>query len=622
MKNRIVAMILVAVCFASGIVRGANANAPVTLVESGRDFTLDNGIVTARIAKRSGDLESLKYQGRELVGSAHPAGYWSHTPARGEGIVNSVTINPATNSGVRAEISVKGFYGGTQLGTGPGGGAACDIEIRYALGRGESGVYTYSIFTHKPEYPFTSIGEARYCVKLDDQVFDHLTIDANRNKEMAAATDWDTGTQLNLKEARRLNTGIYQGLVEHKYDYSAVQFDVPAYGWSSTKEHLGCWLVNPSTEYLSGGATKVELTGHMVATMLNYWRGSHYGSSSCDIAQGEAWTKVIGPFEIYCNAGGTADELWHEALAHAAKEASAWPYGWVAGVDYPHKDGRGAVSGRFILNDAYVTNAAMSHLLVGLAHPDYETGDGRGGTTKVDWQLDAKHYEFWVHGGADGSFTIPNVRPGVYTLHAIMDGVLGEYVVRDVTVTAGGVVKLGDKKWEPVRFGPQLWEIGVPDRSAAEFRHGDHYWQWGLYNEYPKDFPDDVNFVIGKSDYHRDWNYCQCPRADRPDGTAWSVTFNLPETPQGHGVLRLGLAATSARRIDVAVNGKAAGTVNALKDTATIRRDGIRGYWTERDVTFDASLMKAGENVLKLTIPPGNPMSGVEYDYLRLELEP
>jgi len=70
------------------------------------------------------------------------------------------------------------------------------------------------------------------------------------------------------------------------------------------------------------------------------------------------------------------------------------------------------------------------------------------------------------------------------------------------------------------------------------------------------------------------------------------------------------------------VNGQAAGAVGPLTDTATIRRDGIQGYWTERDVTFDAALMKAGENVLQLTIPPGNPMNGVEYDYLRLELEP
>jgi rhamnogalacturonan endolyase len=27
----------------------------------------------------------------------------------------------------------------------------------------------------------------------------------------------------------------------------------------------------------------------------------------------------------------------------------------------------------------------------------------------MTWQNDAKHYEFWVRGTADGKFTIPNV---------------------------------------------------------------------------------------------------------------------------------------------------------------------------------------------------------------------
>jgi rhamnogalacturonan endolyase len=71
----------------------------------------------------------------------------------------------------------------------------------------------------------------------------------------------------------------------------------------------------------------------------------------------------------------------------------------------------------------------------------------------------------------------------------------------------------------------------------------------------------------------------------------------------------------------VNVNDQPAGTVGPLIDTASIRRDGIRGYWVEKEVAFDAGLLKAGTNVLKLTIPPGNVMSGVEYDYLRLELD-
>jgi rhamnogalacturonan endolyase len=190
-----------------------------------------------------------------------------------------------------------------------------------------------------------------------------------------------------------------------------------------------------------------------------------------------------------------------------------------------------------------------------------------------------------------------------------------------VKIQTGKPLDLGRLDWKPMRFGRQLWEIGIPDRTASEFLHGDHYWQWGLYNEYPKDFPNDVNFIIGKSDIHKDWNYAQCPRSDRPQGTTWNVTFDLPDGPHGKATLRLAFAATSARSVSASVNDKPAGEATSLTDTATIRRDGIRGYWYERDVAFDADLMKAGMNFIKLTIPPGNPMSGIEYDYIRLELD-
>jgi rhamnogalacturonan endolyase len=58
-----------------------------------------------------------------------------------------------------------------------------------------------------------------------------------------------------------------------------------------------------------------------------------------------------------------------------------------------------------------------------------------------------------------------------------------------------------------------------------------------------------------------------------------------------------------------------------LAPNSTIVRDGIAGHWSERDLAFDASLMKAGQNVMKLTIPAGSLTSGVIYDYLRLELD-
>ena len=436
-----------------------------------------------------------------------------------------------------------------------------------------------------------------------------------------------------------MTTGIYKGQVEHKYDYSANQFDVLAWGWSSTEKHIGVWFVNPTIEYLSGGPTKVELSAHRDATfgndpnahappcLLNYWRGSHYGSSRCEISQGEAWTKVIGPFLIYCNAGPTPDAMWKDALERSKKETSAWPCEWVSGVDYPLKNQRGVASGQLVLKDDQAPGFKFTKLLVGLTHPDYTAQQGK---VTVDWQTDAKYYQFWARGNADGSFSIPDVRPGTYTLRAIADGVLGEFAKADVKVESGKTMNLGKLDWQPVRHGRQLWDIGIPNRTGIEFFKGDQYFHWGWFLEYPKLFPNDVSYVIGKSDYRKDWFFEQVPHNEDPANTTgkgegrsttWSITFDLPKAPHGKATLRLTICGFGTKTIDVTVNDKPAGVVTGLNYNATINRDGIGGSWVEKDVVFDTALMKAGTNVLKLTIPAGSLTSGIIYDYLRLELD-
>ena len=85
--------------------------------------------------------------------------------------------------------------------------------------------------------------------------------------------------------------------------------------------------------------------------MLNYWRSSHYGGAFVNVAKGEQWTKVVGPFFLYCNNGGDAKTLWDDACAMADTKARLWPYYWVNGVDYPHRDQRSDVSGRFVIDD-------------------------------------------------------------------------------------------------------------------------------------------------------------------------------------------------------------------------------------------------------------------------------
>jgi len=237
--------------------------AAVTLHEDPSSFTLSNGIISARVSKRSGDLTSLQYKDHEVLTdkSGHAGGYWSHDTTGGKETITRVTIDPRDNGGRRGEVSVKGISGGLKMGHGPGAAAGgdfpADIEIRYCLGRGESGVYTYCTFEHKPEYPAASMTEARYCAKLAD-MFDWMTLDAKRSKHFPA--------------------DLWEG---DKYIHTAVQFDHPAYGWSSTTKNIGFWLINPSQEYMSGGPTKVEFLGHRDTTpvaapcVLNYWRSSH-----------------------------------------------------------------------------------------------------------------------------------------------------------------------------------------------------------------------------------------------------------------------------------------------------------------------------------------------------------
>src|SRR5436309_2546333 len=86
-----------------------------------------------RGGRRAGSLLSLVYKDTETLGgsAAHPGGYWSHTAA-GPRVTDAVTIDPATNGGERAEVSVKGISGGGRMGSGPGGSVVADIEIRYA----------------------------------------------------------------------------------------------------------------------------------------------------------------------------------------------------------------------------------------------------------------------------------------------------------------------------------------------------------------------------------------------------------------------------------------------------------------------------------------------------------
>jgi rhamnogalacturonan endolyase len=718
-------------------------NAPVTLTDNGDSWTMDNGIVKMTVLKKNGNLSSLVYHGVEILTRGE---YWEQVPSGT--ITATVTIDPATNGGERAEVSVKGVnpgdrnnpspLGGPPTGVGParpggvaGPGAAAgprpggagrpggptgprgggmDIETRYTMERGTSGFYTYAEYTHKAAYPAAGEGESRFILESMNRTFDWLSVDKDRNQLMTIDADLRKGVVIHAKEQRILTSGVYANSVEHKYSYNAIMYKLTAWGWSSTRDKIGVYFINPSNEYIGGGAEKLDLIDHMSGTLLDYWTSGHYaGGAGNHIPTGEDWKHVVGPIFVYMNALADAKDpsqadldqltatsgsgmpavpqvwhdnqlaLWNDAVEKSKAVKAAWPYDWVQGVDYPHKDGRATVTGQLVLNDPDAPQGAgkkLPHLTVGLAHPDY-LGNGsayeqRAGNGRVvTWPHDGNYYQFWADGAesGDGKFTIANVRPGTYTLHAFADGVLGEYAKANITVEAGKPLNLGKLDWQPVRYGKQIWEIGYPDRTGDKFFKGDsaNYWLWGWPLRYGDLFPNDITYTIGKSDYHKDWFFEEVPHSDTnawknpaakdplnqrfgwvnlPNGqqdmwrewghgkaTTWTVKFNMPKASKAQSIksdaiLRIALAGADggngtapsvAGNLTIGVNGKDVGTLHPVATNA-LRYNTNKGVWYQYVQKFDAKLLKPGANSITFTVPAGDVTTGVVWDYVRLEL--
>ncbi len=162
-----------------------------------------------------------------------------------------------------------------------------DIEVRYTLERGVSGFYTYAEYTHPASYPAAGEGESRFILQMNP-TFDWISVDNDRNQLMIAMGTRAPASSFTPRSRASCWTGVYKNSVEHKYSYCAVMDKLTAWGWSSTKDHIGVYFINPSNEYIGGGPEKLDLVAHMGATLLDYWTSGHYaGGSGNNIPAGE-----------------------------------------------------------------------------------------------------------------------------------------------------------------------------------------------------------------------------------------------------------------------------------------------------------------------------------------------
>jgi rhamnogalacturonan endolyase len=418
-----------------------------------------------------------------------------------------------------------------------------------------------------------------------------------------------------------LRTGPWKDQYDCKYMYTATYRDLGCWGFASDQNKIGAWLVFGSHEFLNDGPTMSDLTAATGIIQLIF-NMNHYNGFGLQIKHGVDWQKVYGPYLVYCNSnpdGG--DACWADAKRQADVEKSAWPYDWVTGEKlYPLKDQRGGVAGTFVVKDPLKPNASGNGAWVGLNQPQ------PGG----NWQMESTHYQYWVHADAAGAFTIPNVRPGIYTLSAFNTNAVGEYSQTNVEVKAGETTSLGDVTWNVPHSGASIaWEIGVPDRSAKEFRHSRDYIQPYMWEKFSAEFSNPLEYTVGVSDWSKDWNYVQ---SGYMSGTNWSpwkwrIHFNLTNAPaSGNATLTLAYASSYYGQTEIYVNdeNKMLKLVRpAIDGGNAFIREGIHAKYCVTYVPIPMTRLRTGTNTVTLVQGQARyntPFYHVMYDYLDLEL--
>jgi rhamnogalacturonan endolyase len=382
---------------------------------------------------------------------------------------------------------------------------------------------------------------------------------------------------------------------------------------------LGEWMITPSNEYVGGGPYKQDLMVHQDNTLLSMFVGGHYGANGIRVAAGENWDKVFGPVFLYYNHSEESDPdrnvaaLWADAKNQAAAQMAEWPYQWVQRDDYPLE--RGSVTGQIKLADGTSTRGVWAMLVP----PD------------DDWEGNVKGYDFWSPVDATGHFKIDKVRPGTYALVVCGADQFEPFRKENVVVPASAN-DLGTIVWTPVTHGTYLWQIGYADRSSAEFKHGDDARHWENFAYYITDFPNDVSYTIGKSDYSKDWNYAQWTLYNKVP--YWLIHFHLHKALTGHATLTIGMAASSDSTLLVSVNGQQVSSLKMPKTGTAFYRSGNQdSQYHAYLVTFDASMLKAGDNEIRLAADGAKPFpagvdaltigapGGFMYDAIRLEVD-
>ena len=580
---------------------------------------LKNGIIEAKIEKSTSNLMSMKINGVETLyqstATSRTGGYYDFTSSYGFETIFGTTFSVKEETTDYIDVSFSRPYT-------PGSNVTpCDADIHYVLKKGDTGLYTYSILKHKAAYPNFDLGSWRQVLWIDNTVTDKICVNDLKTWEMPQPTDAWSAT--GIAEIIKIESGVRAGKYDGKYEFSEPLISLKAYGHTTDKNSLGIWAVTANHEYFNSGPTHHDLNAAagIIHICMN---GVHYNSKGFQILQGEDWSKIYGPYLIFANQKSTATANWDDAKARAAKDDMEWPFSWLTNTpEYPLAAGRGNITGNFSIKDNFKPTVTGKNAWIGVTKlSDDSTGK---------WQFEEENYQYWVKTDASGNFDIKNIRPGTYTLFAYSDGATDEFSMANVTVTASGTNNLGNVVWtKPRTNGSLLWEIGVPDRTAGEYKFGDFdYCEGFVQNKFNATFPNPILYNVADKNWSTVLPYVHS-KYFNADGTIsgnwnWKINFDLPAgmPTTGNAKLTIAYASSDYAQQYIYVNTESGTPINYYPPegggNAFVRQSNHAKYAT-KVVDIPMSKLRAGSNYIQLVMPSnqGN-ASHIMYDYISFE---
>ncbi|KAJ0161202.1 putative rhamnogalacturonate lyase C [Colletotrichum tanaceti] len=651
--------------------------ARLTTGENATHFTLANDRLSVVLAKSSGHIVDVALDGQDLLGplsgnrgkgpyldcSCTPSGFWTPGGAAAE----LRLVNGTDSSGVPyAGLIMSDKFAQTN-----------QTLAQYFFLRGEeTGLHAFSRLTYfNATLPLLrSLGELRTLFRPNTPLWTHFSTSDGNFGPLPLA---DTFAQaLTVQDATSYVGGSADDPYARqysdyftKYSLSEPWRDHDVHGQfadgsagSADGSTFGAWLVHNTRETFYGGPLHSDLV--VDGIVYNYMVSGHHGAPMPNITHG--FDRTFGPQFYYFNKGppgASVADLRADAARHADPEWNADFYDSIA-----HHVPNYVPSARRTSFEGTV------RLPSGAKRPIIVLSEN-----KQDFQLnvfDAASLQYWAEISACGKFKIPRVVEGRYRVTVYADGVFGWFIQDDVEIssqTAGSQAQgPWTFEWDEESAGKEVWRIGVPDKSAGEYRHGyapdeskplqpeQYRIYWGKY-DFQQDFPDGVRFDVGESREAQDLNYIHWSFIPAKGNhlrqenyyanvNNWTIAFDLDKD-------QLGPSTTATFTVQIAgtktANGNAKWTVtdhpysnlpwtvdfNGLYESTwriPYWRSGSCGVRSavacqniENKFTFSSSVLREGRNELTLSLP-FNASSVetallpdalyVQYDALRLEL--